>query len=89
MRRRQKTTKIESDNLTIVHANVRGLKSKIDSVGKIVKLFGANMICLNKHHVIGKSKVEIQGFKLSPETGQINRMVVSPSAVIVLMKITV
>ena len=59
----KKNNKNLRDDLTLLHSNIRGLKSKINSLTTNANVLEANFICLNEHHITGNNIVNIKGYK--------------------------
>ena len=51
-------------NCKIYYANVRGLKSKVESIGEILCKVNPTIICLTETHLGQEEKVEMQGYKV-------------------------
>ena len=47
----------------ILYANVRGLRSKIDSLQAAILLYEPDLVMLVETHIIGKSRITIKGYK--------------------------
>ena len=49
-------------NLKILHKNIRGLKSKRESLNNVIDLVQPNMVLLNEHGVSNNNKVNVDGY---------------------------
>ena len=49
--------------LTLEHSNIRGLRSKIQSINYVKSLIKPDIISLNEHGIIGNNKVELDNYK--------------------------
>ena len=62
LRRGGKSKSKKCANLIILHSNIRGLKSKRESLKNVLDLVNADMVLLNEHGVTGNNKVNIDGY---------------------------
>ena len=56
LRRGGKSKSKKCANLIILHSNIRGLKSKRESLKNVLDLVNADMVLLNEHGVTGRNK---------------------------------
>ena len=49
--------------IKILYANARGLRSKLDSLQAAALLYEPDLIMLVETHIVGKSKINIRGYK--------------------------
>ena len=48
--------------MKILHKNIRGLRSKKESLNNVINVVDPNMILLNEHGITKKNKVNIDGY---------------------------
>ena len=61
--RRSKKIKNALPKFTIVYQNIRGLKSKVDSVQELVDDCQPNLLCLVETHMQEEEKITIPGYE--------------------------
>ena len=62
--RRGQVKKNMHRNCKIYYVNVRGLKSKVESLGEILCKVNPTIICMTETHLGQEEKVEMQGYKV-------------------------
>ena len=70
--RKSKKIKNRLTNLKIYHQNVRGLKSKIDSLAEIIDDYEPTQICLVETHLSKEEQIQIPGYKIFRSGGTNN-----------------
>ena len=59
-----RSKKITIQKFTIVYQNVRGLKSKVDSVQELVDDCQPNLLCLVETHMQEEEEIRIPGYEI-------------------------
>ena len=62
----------ELENLTIIYNNVRGFKSKVDSIEAILQELGPTIFCAVETHLDKKEDVKIEGYEVKRLDGTAN-----------------
>merc|ERR1712228_833044 len=71
-RKRNKKMRKELENLTIIYNNVRGFKSKVDSIEAILQELGPTIFCAVETHLDKKEDVKIEGYEVKRLDGTAN-----------------
>ena len=53
---------MNKSDFTILHSNIRGLKSKMASLKSHINNIKPNIVTLNEHGMTGKSKINIDNY---------------------------